>query len=103
MDSDIQNKDISIIKLVEYLMKRYRGQFKIKDLWDGDRCAIGLTDITEKYLIYISTIGLDKKGYFVALENPSKDKELPYEPAGDFDNLTLIELEDKFKKHLRIK
>jgi hypothetical protein len=103
MDSRIQKKDLSIKQLVQYLLQKYRNQFKIRDHWGGDKFAIGLMDDSEKYLIYISTIGFDKAGYYVSLENPSENDEFPYEPAGEFDNLTLIELENIFKKHLRIK
>lgn len=104
MSSDIQNKDISIKNLIEYLFKKYgESGIKIKDHWDGDRCAVGISDASEKFLIYMSTYLLDEKGYYIALENPSTNDELPYEPAGEFDNLKLSELEDKLREHLRIK
>lgn len=104
MDPNIQNKDASIKNLIEYLADKYgKDNFKTKDYWDGDNLAIGLSDKSDKYLIYISTRGLDNSRYFVALENPSKDNELPYEPAGDFDNLQLPELERLFIEHLRIR
>jgi hypothetical protein len=101
---DNLNKDKSIFTLIEYLSQKYgRDNFKVKDYWNGDKCAIGLTDISEKYLIYISTIGLKDSGYYVALENPSKNDELPYEAVGEFNNLSLSELDKIFKEHLRIR
>lgn len=103
MNLDLQNKDISIKNLIEYLLQKYGSRFKTKDHWDGDSFAIGLTDLSGIYLVYISTIGLDKSGYFISLENPSNDKDFPYEPAGEFDNLNLSELEKIFIEHLRIK
>ncbi len=91
--------------MIDYLFHRYeKDNIKIRDYWDSDECAIGITDESEKYLIYISTIGLEESGYFVALENSAESNHsLPYIAAGEFNNLGLAELEELFVNHLRIK
>jgi len=104
MSSDLENKDYSIKSLIEYLLKKYgESNIKVKDYWEGDNCAVGITDAAEKFLVYISTFSLDKTGYYIALENPSTNDEMPYEPAGEFDSLSLSELEDKLREHLRVR
>src|SRR6478609_4669595 len=104
MKSDFINKDRKLQELLRYLFEKYeKTKFKIQDYWESDNCAIGLVDFEERYLIYISTIGFENSGYYVALENPAKpNSELPYEPAGVFDNLNLDEVEKLFVNHLRI-
>jgi hypothetical protein len=103
MAISIKNKEDRINKLVEYLLQKYGSDsFVIKDYWDADRCAIGFTDISEQYLFYISIYNLDEGRYFVVLENLSKDSDLFYEAAGEFNNVQLIEVESIFTKHLRI-
>jgi hypothetical protein len=90
------NKDKKIKLTVKHLADRFgERSFKIKDHWDTDLNAIGLTDNEEKYLVYISTYG--DKEFFVSLENINTAGDLPYEPVGDFDNVDLKELE-KFSR-----
>lgn len=97
----LKHKEDRIKNLVLYLFKKFGvNSFKIKDHWDGDNIAIGLVDKNEKYLIYISALKNNSR-FFVALENPPIDSD-KYEPAGEFENLTLKDLEIKFKKHLRL-
>ncbi|MEH0157101.1 hypothetical protein V6R21_23470 [Limibacter armeniacum] len=79
-------------------------KFKIKDHWDADLHSIGLTDFSEKNLIYFSSYGKTDNVFYVALENPPQDNNgHPYTPAGDFDQVDLKGLEDLFIRHLRIK
>jgi hypothetical protein len=93
------NKDNKIKLMVKHLADRFgEGNFKIKDHWDTDLCAIGLTDVEEKHLVYISTYG--DKGYYVSLENLKTVDSHPYEPVGDFDNVDLEGLEKILAKHL---
>lgn len=95
------NKDEKIKWTVEHLAKKFgEDSFNIKDHWDTDLCAIGLTDKDEKHLIYISVI--DPDGYYIALENSIAVDDFPYEPAEDFDNVSLEELEKIFAQHLRL-
>jgi hypothetical protein len=96
------NKDERIKFIVNHLVNKFgETSFKLKDHWDGDLNAIGLTDNEEKYLIYISSYG--ESDFYVALENLTDAEELTYEPAGDFDNVDLNGLEKIFIEHLRIK
>ena len=96
------NKDERIKFIVNYLVDKFgESSFKLKDHWDADLTAIGLTDNEEKYLIYISSYG--ENDFYVSLENLTDGDERPYEPAGDFDNVDLMGLEKIFIEHLRIK
>jgi hypothetical protein len=95
------NKSRRIIDIVKLFQNKYgESNIIITDNWITDKDAIGLSDKTEKYLAYISTISDKDDNYFLALENPSTDKELPYSPAGNFDNISLLELEALLTKHL---
>ena len=101
MDFEQLNKDERVKSTVKHLANKFgENNFKIRDYWDGDLCAIGLTDKEEKYLVYFSTYG--DKGFYVSLENSKSSDDLPYEPIGDFHQLDLEGLEKIFKKHLRL-
>ena len=97
------NKSKKIIYVLEFLQNKY-GEINIviNDHWETDKEAIGLTDKTGQYLAYISTISDIDNNYFVALENPSVDNEMPYSPAGEFDNISLTELENILTRHLKL-
>lgn len=99
------NKDETIKLTVKYLADKFGAdKFKIKDHWDADLLAIGLTDVSEKYLIYFSNYNKTDNDFYVSLENLGQvDDDLPYEPAGDFDHVDLKGLEELFIKHFRIK
>jgi len=100
---NLRHKDKSITDVVRHLTDKFGAHaIKIKDHWDADLCAIGLTDPSERYLIYISTRGKKKHRYAVALENPSTLPDLPYEPGEDFDDVDLPQLEEQVARHLRI-
>lgn len=96
------NKNKKIKSLLAHLETRFGNNFKIKDHWESDLNAIRLTDNSETYLIYISIYD-DQESYFVSLENPPKSKDFPYEPVGEFNDISLSEVEKHFKNHLRIK
>jgi hypothetical protein len=103
MNYEDLNKDEKIKSTIKHLIDKFGiGNFKIKDYWDGDLCSIGFTDNKEKYLIYFSTYG--GNSFFVSLENlrSEGDLDFPYEPAGDFNNVNLEELEKLFVRHLRL-
>jgi hypothetical protein len=96
------NKNQKIKSLLRHLEDKFGSNaFKIKDHWDSDLNAIGLMDNSETYLIYIS-IYEDQDLYFVSLENPTKSEDFPYEPAGEFNDISLSDVENHFKSHLRI-
>jgi hypothetical protein len=99
------NKDNTIKSTVTYFADKFGSDtFKIKDHWNADLHAIGLTDISAKYLIYFSTLGKPENYFYVSLENPSHENiDHPYQPAGDFEHVSLEELENLFIRHLRIK
>ena len=96
------NKDKRIKSTVKHLVDKFgEGNFKIKDHWDGDLNAIGLTDNEEKFLIYFSTYG--DNDFFVSLENSKTLNDQPYEPTEDFDHVDINRLEKIFAQHLRLK
>ena len=99
------NKDDTIKLAVEHLADKFGiDKFKIKDYWNADLQAIGLTDVSEKYLIYFSTYGKTKNDFYVSLEDLNeKGNDHPYEPAGHFERVDLEGLENLFIKHLRLK
>ena len=105
MIPELINKEKRIQDLVEYLIAKHgSNRFLIKDHWVIDDTAIGLADLSEQYLVYISTAGFEVSQYYVALEDPAKNgSDLPYTPAGDYDNLDLAEVEEMILRHLRIK
>ena len=93
-----------ILAVVKRLTIKYGVEsFKIKDFWDGDLLSIGLSDKSEKFLIYISIYKQDREKYFVLLEDLSSEEEFAYLPKGDFENVTFEELEKHFVEHLKIK
>jgi len=101
MDFEQLNKDQSLKSTLRLLADKFgENNFKLKDHWEEDSCAIGITDNEEKYLVYLSTNG--DKGFYVSLENLKESDDFPYEPAGDFDNLNIDELEAIVAQHLRL-
>lgn len=101
MDFGQLNKDERVKSTVKHLADKFgENNFKIKDYWDGDLCAIGLTDNEEKYLVYFSTYG--DKDFYVSLENSKSSDDYRYEPVGDFDQLDIEGLEKIFVQHLRL-
>lgn len=97
------NKSKKILFIVDYFQNKYGAtNILINDNWESDKEAIGLTDKSGLFLAYISTVSDKDNDYYLALENPSVNNELPYIPAGEFDNLNLTELENIVTKHLKI-
>ncbi len=98
MNYEQLNKDDKIKSVVRHLADKFgEDKFKIMDHWDGDLNAIGLVDNEEKHLVYISAYG--DNDYFVSLENSKTTDDYPYEPAGDFNNINIQELEKVFARH----
>lgn len=98
-----QNKSERILYVVNFFQSKYgTTNILINDHWESDAEAIGLTDRSGLFLAYISTISGKDNNYYLALENPSADNQLPYSRAGEFDNLSLKELENLLTKHLKI-
>lgn len=102
MNSNIINKDLQIRRIVDYLLNKYNENIIIKDFWDADLCAIGLSDKTEKYLIYISTFGLSIDRFNVVLEKIKENKE-NFLKVREFNDITLDKLEKTLVAHFKIK
>lgn len=101
-DSNL-NKSRKILFIIDYFQSKYgAANIVVNDHWDADKEAIGLTDKTCKFLAYISTSSDKGNDYYIALENPPVDNDLPYSTAGEFDNLSLTELETILAKHLKL-
>ena len=99
----MNNKDKTIIEIVDYLQTKFgQTDILIQDYWEGDFNAIGLTNKTRQYLVYISTYGTKKDKFNVSLENPPIDDDLPYSPSGDLDNISIENLEKIVIEHLRL-
>ena len=99
----MRQKTKQIRKLTDYLLMKYSSSnIIVTDYWDADRTAIGLTDITKQYTVYITDKGNADNIFCVSLENPSMSNGLPYTPGGSFDNLTAKEVEEMLIKHLKI-
>jgi hypothetical protein len=96
-------KSERISNIVNHLQTKYGADnILIQDHWETDENAIGLTDKSNQYLGYISTISDIDDNYYLALENPPVDNSFPYSDAGDYDNISLMELENILAKHLRL-
>jgi hypothetical protein len=100
MTSHMTHKNQRILDVVKHLEIKYgANNILIKDYWESDENAIGLTDKSNRYLGYISIINGRDDSYYLALENPPVKEGFPYSPAGQFDNISLIELEKLLSKH----
>ncbi|MBF0598402.1 MULTISPECIES: hypothetical protein [Faecalibacter] len=99
----MEQKTKQIKQLTEHLLEKYGSEnILVTDYWDADNTAIGLSDKTKKYTVYITDNGRTDNVFFVSLENPPTTEDFPYTPAGDFDNLSAEEVEDILIKHLKI-
>jgi hypothetical protein len=94
-------KDERIISTIKHLAEKFgKSNFMILDFWEGDLCAIGLTDNKQKHLIYISVYAND--GFDVSLENLYPDDLYKVDLVGDYQNLNMEALENIFQQHLQI-
>ena len=91
------NKDKSIIHLVEHLESRFGlNKIIINDFWEGDLCAIGISDSQKNHLIYISTFNKKDGNYFISIE----DINYPTILIEEFDNIEINKLETIISKYL---
>jgi hypothetical protein len=103
MQASLTSKDKSIQVVVNHLFTKFKNSgLKIQDHWPDDEMAVGLTDKASKHLVYISISGQPENTFYVSLENLLTGQERPYEPAGDFNNIPLKELEKIISEHLRL-
>jgi len=97
------NKSNTILDLISYLQNEFgEDAIVIADHWTDDPMAVGITNKTQKELAYLSIYSENENSYYLALENPPTNDDFPYTPAGEFDNLTLREVEEKIAEHLKI-
>jgi hypothetical protein len=101
MDSQSINKDNQLKQTLNLLLKKYDDKILIKDYWDADLCAIGLCDISENYLIYISTYSLLPGKHNIILEDIT-DREKPL-PIREYNDITFENLEEILKDFFKIK
>lgn len=65
------DKSKRIVEIVKFLQDKYGDtNIVIEDHWKDDKNAIGLTDKSGRYLVYISTVSDKDDDYYVALESP---------------------------------
>jgi hypothetical protein len=94
-------KDDRIKLTIEHLLSKFgKNGFKIKDYWEADLQAIGLTDNKEKHLVYFSVHNKRDKEFFVSLEDLTPENEIHYKKVGQFESVNLTELERIIADHL---
>lgn len=87
-------KDESIILVVNHLQNKFGGsKILVKDYWDADLCAIGITNREGNCLIYISTFAKEPNYYYVSLEQVHAHRHKANTSQKEFDNLSLSDLE----------
>jgi uncharacterized protein with ACT and thioredoxin-like domain len=100
----MEQKDKKIKEIVKRLKVKF-GQESIvlKDYWDADNFAIGLSNTEGENIVYISTWNKDEGKCYVSLEGPSEKENEVYEELGEFDNVSLLEMEQIVARHLNFK
>ena len=97
----MEQKDISIKNIVQHLQSQLGiHNIIINDYWDGDNCAIGLTDKDHKNVVYISTWKKKNNEFYVSLECPSDNENENYSECGEFDNINIDKTVEIVKQHL---
>jgi len=92
-------KDKTILQILSHLEKRFgKDSFHIEDYWDADLCAIGLIDLTGRYLLYISSYGKTKDTFHIKLEEKTKGDSVG-RTISNFETLTVKELDDLFIRY----
>ena len=92
----------TILNLITHLEQKFgNDSFVIEDYWEADLCAIGISNSTGKFLIYISSCNKVEGIFYVEIEEILKRGEYNLEtPPIVFENLKLQELEEVFKKYI---
>jgi hypothetical protein len=101
---ELVDKETRLKNTIERLRKMFgAAAFDIVDHWDIDWRAVGVARPDDHgVLVYLSTHNQMDGRYFVSLELPSSDAEMPYDSAGEFKNVDFDELAGIVKKHLRL-
>jgi len=99
---DLNAKDVSLQIAIAKLRHEFGATaFKVVDHWEADTCAVGIAHPdNHEILVYVSTCALPEHGYFVSLELPSEEADLPYRPAGEFNDVDLDNLVRIVRQHL---
>jgi hypothetical protein len=94
-------KDERIKLTIDHLLIKFgKNKIKIKDYWEADLQAIGLTDNKEEHLVYISVHNKRNKEFFVSLEDMTPESKIPYKKVRQFESVSLMELETIITDHL---
>ena len=94
-------KDQSILELLDQLKLQERG-WCIRDYWEADLCAIGISSSqSSECLAYISTFAFKPGRYSCECEKSSGQSSLGYETVYEGHDLTLEELLVVLEQHLR--
>lgn len=100
----MQQKDITIKNIVRHLQDKLGvDNIVIKDQWDADNCAIGVTNKDNKNLVYISTYMKKSNECYVELECPAENENDLYKKCGEFDNISVDKVEEIVRTHLSLK
>ena len=100
----MQYKDNSIKDIVKHLQVKFGADnIVVKDHWDADNFAIGLTNKDDINLVYISTYKKKSNEYFVELESPAENENDEYKNCGDFDHISVDKVEEIVRTHLSLK
>ena len=97
----MQQKDTAIKTIVRQLQNKLGvDNVVVKDHWDADNFAIGLTDKDSRNVVYISTWEKKDNEYFVSLEYPSDNEDENYRECGEFDHINADKVVEIVKQHL---
>lgn len=100
----MQQKDITIKNIVLHLQEKLGvDNIVIKDYWEADNGAIGVTTKDNKNLVYISTYMKKNNEYLVELESTAEYENDVYKNCGDFDNISIDKVEELVRTHLNLK
>jgi hypothetical protein len=92
-------KNERINALIDHFGKKFgSNNFLIKDFWYSDQEAIGISNLSESRLIYISAFD-GQTDYFVSLEE-GKINSSEYTPVVEYNDVDSDELDLIFAKHL---
>ncbi|MEY4578668.1 MAG: hypothetical protein RL701_3371 [Pseudomonadota bacterium] len=80
------------------------GAFAVVDLWEGDPLAVGLASPNDARVLAHLVVDPDRPlAFFVELELPPQGiTDIPYTPAGTFEQLTLSAVVELIVSHLGI-
>ncbi|MEO6049994.1 MAG: hypothetical protein ABIP78_01505 [Pyrinomonadaceae bacterium] len=97
-------KDKNIEKLLENLFGRFgKTNFELTNYWDGDLCAIGLRNSSDKeFLIYVSTWAIQENRYFVEIEDSDSEVVLNGYTNGNRNELEFEEVCQLVAKYFRL-